>query len=57
MICMLCIGRFWEENMDKNILDKIEKFELTFIEKIIVKIFRKTFFKVHIETLKNLYKF
>ena len=43
--------------MDKNILDKIEKFELTFIEKIIVKIFRKTFFKVHIETLKNLYKF
>ena len=54
---MLCIGRFWEENMDKNVLDKIEKFELTFLEKIIVKIFKKTFCKVYVESLKNLYKF
>ena len=43
--------------MDKNVLNKIEKFELSFWEKIIVKIFKKTFCKVYVESLKNLYKF
>ena len=42
--------------MDKNVLEKIKKIELTFSEKILVRLFKKTFCKVYVESLKNFYK-
>ena len=45
------VGSFLRKN-----LEKIKKIELTFSEKILVRLFKKTFCKVYVESLKNFYK-
>lgn len=41
--------------MEKNILKKVENLDLTVLEKIIVRIFRKTFCKVYAGAIEELY--
>lgn len=41
--------------MEKNVLKKLENLNLTVLEKVVVKIFRKTFCKVYVGALEEVY--